>query len=336
MQTTDFAHCLSKYFHEHLTHQKGGSPNTVKSYRDTFKLLLQYFQEKRGIAPEKVTLDLFNPEAIFDFLKWLGSKRGCSERTRNQRLASIHSFFRFLQIEEPGRIMQSQQILAIPRSRGKTSPVKYLSVEEVVRLLSFPDRSTKNGRRDAVLLTILYDTAARSQELADISVRDLRLKHPAHILLTGKGNKTRIVPLMDITASMTEQYINEWNLNLPERQEWPLFTNYRGERLTRFGVAYILRKYVKPQKHFGHFLEGKISPHTLRHSKAMHLLEAGNSSVIIQAILGHADIKSTTIYAKANLKMMRTALDKTLIKKPENNNFRWHDEPDLMKWLKNL
>lgn len=336
MATTDFAKCLSKYFHEFLTHQKGGSVNTVKAYRDTFKLLLQFFQDSQGVAPENVTLDHIFPDSICDFLKWLEEKRKCCVSSRNQRLASIHSFFRFLQLEVPDRMLQAQQILAIPRRKGKTSSVRYLSVEEVGELISSPDKSTEGGRRDAVLLTMLYDTAARVQELADISVRDLRLTHPAHVTLTGKGNKARVVPLMDMTVSMTEQYIHQGKLNLPERQDWPLFRNRRGERLTRFGIGYILRKYVKSPKRIGHSSDDRISPHTLRHSKAMHLLEAGNNSVVIQAILGHADIKSTSIYAKANLKMMREALNKTLIKKPENEAFSWREDPDLLKWLKNL
>ena len=336
MDTTDFAQYLSKYFHEYLAHHRGVSPNTVKSYRDTFRLLLLYLQEENGTPPEKVTLELLSSDTVCDFLVWTEKKRGCSVRSRNHRLASIHSFFRYLQIECPERIAQIQRILAIPRCRWQSSSVQYLPVEAIVALLSAPDKSNAGGRRDAALLTLLYDSAARVQEIADVSVRDLRLSPPAHLSLTGKGRKTRIVPVMDITASIMREYIEEEKLGLPERQDWPLFRNHRNERLTRFGIGYILGKYIKTVKRKKSLLLGRVSPHTLRHSKAMHLLEAGNNSVVIQAILGHSDIKSTGIYAKANIEMMRKALEKTLKPPQEKNIVKWKEDPDLLRWLKGL
>jgi site-specific recombinase XerD len=336
MNITDFAQYLSKYFHEHLAHRRGVSQNTMKSYRDTFKLLLQYLQDRHKTVPEKVTLDILSSETICDFLAWVEKERSCSARTKNQRLASLHSFFRYLQVEAPERIVQSQRILAIPRCKWRSAPVHYLSVEGIVALLSAPDKDTADGRRDAALLTILYDSAARVQEMADVSVRDLRLSPPAHVSLTGKGGKTRIVPLMDLTVSMMREYIDKENLVLTERQDWPLFRNRRGERLTRFGIGHILNKYIKAARRKDKSLSGKVSPHTLRHSKAMHLLEAGSNCIVIQAILGHADIKTTTMYARANLDMMRKALEKTVTAPPERNNTKWKDDPDLLKWLKSL
>ena len=264
MGTTDFAQYLSKYFHEHLAHRRGVSPNTVKSYRDTFKLLLLYLQEENGTPPEKVTLELLSSDTVCDFLAWIEKERGCSIRSKNQRLASIHSFFRYLQIECPDRIVQIQRILAIPRCRWQSSSVQYLQVEAVVALLSAPDKSKAGGRRDAALLTLLYDSAARVQEIADVSIRDLHLLPPAHVSLKGKGRKTRVVPLMEITASIMREYIEEEKCELPERQDWPLFRNHRNERLTRFGIGYILSKYIKDVKRTKTLLIGKVSPHTLR------------------------------------------------------------------------
>lgn len=336
MNTTDFAQYLSKYFHEYLAHQRGVSPNTIKSYRDTFKLLLLYLQNRKKILPEKVSLDTLTSEIICEFLDWLEKDRKCSVRSKNQRLASMHSFFRYLQIECPERMVQSQRILAIPRCKWRAIPIQYLPIEDVVTLLSAPDTKTTEGRRDAALLAVLYDSAARVQELADLSVRDLRLSSPAHISLTGKGNKTRLVPLMDITLSMMKEYIKNENLTSSESQSEALFKNRRGERLTRFGISYILSKYIKIAKLKAPYISRKVSPHTLRHSKAMHLLEAGNNYVVIQAILGHADIKTTTIYAKANLDMMRKALEKTVKIQPEKRNMKWQDDPNLLKWLKSL
>lgn len=336
MKPTDFSTHLSKFFHEYLARQRGSSQHTVRSYRDTFKLLLQFFQRKHGVAPEKLSLDHLSPDAICEFLADLGKSRSSSPRTRNQRLASIHSFLRYLQLEAPDRSSQIQRILAIPRCKWRTVPVRYLSIDEVVSLLSAPDKCTREGRRDAALLTMLYDTAARVQELADVSVRDVRLSSPPHVALTGKGNKTRIVPLMDVTASIIREHIAENNLSGTERQDAPLFTNRNGGRLTRFGIDYILKKHFRASKSLKPSAQLDVSPHTLRHSKAMHLLEAGNSVVVIQSILGHADVKTTSTYARANVEMMRKALSKTTPPGKKDARTPWHSNPELMEWLQSL
>jgi site-specific recombinase XerD len=183
---TDFAVCLRRFLTTHLAGLRGCSPNTIASYRDTFKLLIVYFRDDRSIPPGKLTLDRTDVAAITRFLDWLEASRGNSASTRNQRLAAISSFCTWMQTEDPARMACYQNILAIPAKKHPDPDVKHLTVEQARRLLAQPDRSTRRGRRDATLLATLYDTAARVQELADLTVRDIRLQRPAMAALTGK------------------------------------------------------------------------------------------------------------------------------------------------------
>jgi integrase/recombinase XerD len=188
---TDFAVLLRRFLTGHLAGLRGYSTNTIVSYRDAFKLLICYFRDERSIAPDKLTLQLIDAAAITAFLTWLRTSRHNSASTCNQRLAAIDSFFTWMQTQDPARMACCQDILAIPASRHDRPAIAHLSVEQTRQLLALPDRSTRAGRRDTTLLATLYDTAARVQELADLTIRDIRLDHPAMAVLTGKGRKTR-------------------------------------------------------------------------------------------------------------------------------------------------
>lgn len=336
MKTTDFAVCLTNFLGSYLPAQRGASSNTIKAYRDAFTLLLRYCRDHCGLQPEKLTLSHVDVPCIVGFLDHLEAERGCQAKTRNQRLAAIHAFFRYVQTEEPSHLAHCQQILAIPMRRAAHQPVPYLSVDDVAELLAQPDLATSAGRRDATLLSSLYDTGARVQELADIRVRDVRLDPPAHVRLTGKGRKSRIVPLLRATSDLVVAYINEHSLDCVERQGGPLFFNRRGEALTRFGIRYILQKYVEMARRRRPNLPATVSPHTLRHTKAMHLLQAGNPSVIIRDILGHADIKTTTVYARADIEAKKAALEKATSTSPTTSTPSWRSNPGLMDWLRDL
>lgn len=336
MRPTDFAIHLSRFFSDHLAAQRNASPNTVRSYRDVFTLMLRYCRDYRGRQPERLTLDDVDAGLILELLRHL-EERGCSARTRNQRLSAIHAFFRYLQVEQPGRMLQCQQILAIPMQRWKRNPVHYLSPDDLAALLGEPDLNRTEGRRDAVLLTLLYDTGARVQEIIDLSARDIRLDSPAQVRLTGKARKTRVVPLMDKTVLLLRSYFQEHCLYTPEKGDHPVFWNRRRERLTRSGVRYILRKHMETagQHHPGTM--HLISPHTLRHSKAMHILQAGGDITVVQAILGHVDIKTTALYGRANLEMTRKALEKASANGPETPTLPpWKQDAGLMEWLRAL
>ena len=263
---TDFAVFLRRFLTSHLAGLRGCSPNTVASYRDAFKLLIVYFRDERSIPPGKLTLDHANVAAITEFLDWLQTSRGNSASTRNQRLAAISSFCTWMQTEDPTRMAGYQDILAIPAKKQVHPDVHYLTVEQARGLLAQPDRSTRRGRRDATLLATLYDTAARVQELADLTVRDVRLQPPAMTALTGKGRKTRHVPLMSNTIAMLASYIAEHRLDRPGHDDHPLFFNQHGTKLSRGGIAWIIDKY---QARTGGPPLTEVTPHTLRHSKVI-------------------------------------------------------------------
>jgi site-specific recombinase XerD len=336
MKPTDFASALAAYLGEFLPAQRNVSPNTIKAYRDAFTLLLRYCRDERAPKPDRLTLDHIDVSLVVDFLKYLETARASSPGTRNHRLAVVHAFFRYLQTEDPGRMLKCQQILAIPRMRCARRSVDYLCVEDLAAILDQPDLSTSTGRRDAVLLSVLYDTGARVQELIDLSVRDVRLVTPAQVHLTGKGRKTRVIPLMKATVDLVREYTREHQMDRPERLESPLFSNRRGERLSRSGIREILLRHTETARRSRPGLPPRVSPHTLRHTKAMHLLQAGNPLTTVQAILGHADVRTSEIYARADLEMKRKALERAVTSGVAITPKSWQTDTSLMGWLRAL
>ncbi|HEY3379807.1 MAG TPA: site-specific integrase [Armatimonadota bacterium] len=333
---TDFARHLHTFLTKYLTMQRNVSTNTVKAYRDTFTLLLRYCRDLEGLAIERFTFEQFQPSRITAFLADLEERRHCRVTTRNQRLAALHAFARYLQIEEPTRILQWQHILAIPFKRHERHLPAYLTPDEMQAVLAQPNRTTRYGRRDLVLLSLLYDTGARVQEIADLRIRDVRLAEPAQIRLTGKGRKTRIVPLMRNTVALLTTYLEEHDTGHPTREERPLFLNTRGQPYTRSGITVMVQKYVKAARDQQPTLPEKVTPHTFRHSKAMHMLQAGIPLIIIRDFLGHVDIKTSEIYARVDLDMKRRALEKVhhTVTPPELP--AWEDDAALMEWLRSL
>jgi integrase/recombinase XerD len=332
---TDFAVFLSRFLTAHLAGVRGCSPNTVASYRDTFKLLIVFFRDDRSIPPEKLALDCIDATAITGFLDWLEASRHNSISTRNQRLAAISSFYRWMQSQDPTQMACCQNILAIPAKKQAQPTVNHLSVEQTRRLLAQPDRSTRRGRRDTTLLATLYDTAARVQELADLTIRDIRLEPPPMAALTGKGGKTRHVPLGDNTAALLNAYLTEHRLNRPGHDDDAVFVNQHRSKLSRGGIAWIIRKY---QAMTGDpaLLNADLSPHVLRHSKAMHLYEAGIPLPYIRDILGHVDLSTTEIYARASTEAKRRALEAAYADIVTDDLPEWNQDPGLLNWLAEL
>jgi len=330
MKPIDFSYYLSHFLTTYMAGQRNLSKNTIQSYRDTFSLLLNYFSECKNITPEKISITIVNKESIEEFLLWLENEREYSISSRNQRLAAIHSFFRYLQYEKPEHMHHCQRILSIPMRKASKKPPMYLSDEEMKRLLSMPNLQTTQGRRDAVMLSLLYDSAARVQELVDLTPRNLRLEEPFYITLTGKGRKTRQVPIMKQTASLLISYIEEQKIDTPDKLDHPLFFNCWKEKLTRQGVSYIINKYAKNISS-----DNRITAHCLRHSKAMHLTQADVNPIYIRDILGHADLKTTGIYSKSNIEMKRKALEKVEEKAiPDAPD--WTVDNGLMEFLNNI
>ncbi|MCB1881865.1 MAG: tyrosine-type recombinase/integrase [Gammaproteobacteria bacterium] len=335
MKPTTLAMHISQFLSHYLAGQRNLSPNTIKAYRDVFVLLLRFCRDEKGIAVERLELEKIDAQLVGAFLDHLEQERHCSLRTLNQRLAVLHAFFRYVQVEEPTLLLQSQRILAIPLRRFVRHEVNYLSKDHLAALLAQPDLNRSDGRRDAVLLSVLYDTGARVQELIDLTAGDVRLEAPAQVRILGKGRKVRVVPLMENTARLLQQYIDENHLALPENYDRPLFRNKYGNQLTRAGVNYILQKHLRKVREGYPHLKQKVSPHTLRHTKAMHLIQGGISLDIVRDFLGHVDIKTTELYARANLEMKRAAIEK-VSPAPVPKIPSWKENKSLLQWLQRL
>lgn len=335
MKSKDFAACLTEFLSRYLPELKNVSHNTISSYCDTFRLFLEYCRDVVRIKIEKLSLSDINPELVDGFLEWLESERKNSISTRNQRLAAIHSFVKFVQTQDPKLLLNFQRILDIPVKKKASKPPQHLTKEEVAVILRQPDILTPHGRRDATILCVLYDTAARAQELCDLRVADVRLEHPANIRLTGKGRKTRVVPLLPATIQNLKNYLSENRLLDPEKNHCPLFPNREGNHLTRAGLRYILTKYVQQTEKNGDVIPKRISPHVFRHTKAMHVYESGNNLIYVRDFLGHADISTTGIYARTSLNMKRQALAK-VSDSPVPDVPSWVQNNDMLSWLKNF
>ncbi len=336
MKPTDFSIHVTAFLTHHLGAQRNVSPNTIKAYRDVFTLLLRFCRDVQRIPPERLHLEQIDVSVVESFLDYLETERKSSPRTRNHRLAALHAFFRYVQAEEPARMLQCQKILAIPQQRCARPTVTYLSKPELAEVLAQPDLRTQRGRRDAILLSILYDTGARVQELIDLSVGDVRLDPPAQLRLLGKGRKMRAVPLMGNTVQLLRDHMHENRLDRPGQFDEPLFRNGRNQRLSRSGIRYILRKHLVKARSKCPSLNRKVSPHSLRHTKGMHLLQSGVSLDMIRDFLGHVDVKTTQIYATANLEMKRQALEKISEPSPVQTIPSWQQNKNLLDWLRSL
>lgn len=327
---TDFSYYLSEFLVDHLAGTRNLSSNTIKSYRDTYVLLLEYMENYKNIKPNKITIRDIKKSNIEDFLTWLELDRNNSINTRNQRLAAIHALARYLQCQKPEYMFECQRILAIPVKRAPKKVVGYLQISEMKNLLSKPDTSSSAGRRDLLLLSLLYDCGARVQELADLTVRNIRIDDPAMVVLTGKGNKTRHVPIMSKTAELLSAYLDENDMNQMKYQDHPLFFNKQGKKLSRQGIAYILNKYAQECE-----LNG-VSPHVIRHTKAMHLTEADINPIYIRDFLGHTDLKVTEVYSKTSIAMKKKALEKMDSDVIPAKTEDWNKDSNLMDWLNSL
>jgi site-specific recombinase XerD len=330
MSTHDLAPLLTAFFLRHLSLERNASPHTIAAYRDTFKLLLRFLAES---APSSAMLQVEDlaPDRILQFLTALETTRRNTIRTRNARMAAIHSFFRYVLYLEPALAAQCQRVLAIPLKKTTHPVLDYLTDIELAHLLAQVDRSTTTGERDYLFLALLYDTGARIQELLDLAPCDFRFAPPAFVRLRGKGQRERVCPVLPQTARLVKRFLSTTGRALDEAT--PLLQNRHGHRLTRHGARYLLLKYVKSARlSLPHLDRLRISPHTLRHTKAMHLLHSGVPLITIKDILGHVDVKSTEVYVHIDLEMKRQAL--TQAGTPTSVSAKRSRLPrDLLAWL---
>lgn len=337
MKTTDFAKYMTEYLTYYLLDEKGVSKNTVKGYRDTFVQFIDFMSTVKNVRLEKLTFSVLTKEVVVEFLEWIEKTRKCSVSTRNTRLAAIHSFIKYVQYHHPDNLYEFQRIMAIKSKKQEKGHLNYLSLEATKLLLSMPDKTTRKGRRDLALLCLMYDTGCRVQELADLLVQDVHTDPPYMITVRGKGSKIRQVPLLPEQMQILLSYIRENKLDKTECRPSPLFYNNKKEKLTRGGITHILKKYVAmARKENPEMVPDVISCHSLRHSKAMHLLQAGVNLVYIRDILGHVSIQTTEIYARADSKQKREALAKAYKNVSPEVEPLWEKDKDLLSWLKSF
>ena len=335
-QMYDYSSMVSGYFKKHLAGTKNVSINTIRSYRDTFTLFNHYLETRHGFKLDKLRIGNLSRDIILDFLSYLENERGYGIASRNQRLATLKSFARYVQVECPDEMMLCQSILSIDGKRKSKPVIQYLSNDQTDILMEQPDITRPKGRRDLAMLLLLYDSAARVQELCDLKVCDVRVDAPAVVRLFGKGRKNREVPITEPCAMVLRRYMQENHLDMPEHSDDPLFVNPQGKKLTRSGVSYVLAKYICKANDTVTANMPEITPHCLRHSKAMHLVEAGKNLIYIRDFLGHESIETTQVYAKANPEARRKALEIMDKKMNTPQMPDWNDDSDLIAFLKSL
>ena len=330
---------IEHFFTDYLQAELRVSHHTIRSYRDTFVLLLQFLSEQKNVDVDMLSMDDINRDTVTSFLKWLQVVKRCSIRTRNQRLCALKSFARYLKYEAPQKMHAWEAISSIRNQKEMRGKIRYISVDAVALLLKQVDISTLKGRRDLTLLTLLYRTAIRASELVALTPASLHLNAPAIIEVLGKGNKKRPIPLDDNMVELLTQYMSDNRLNKYGKEHHPLFYNSRGEALTTAGVTYILHKYLDKAKAVdASIYPEKFSPHNLRSTKAMHWLQAGVDLYYIKDLLGHSSIQTTEIYARADTKAKRDALERAYNENREQSLElpSWQRQPKLLDMLKSL
>lgn len=323
---------------DYMPHERNVSKNTLVAYRDSFVGFIGYMNDQKKIPVERLQLEHLTRENVIGYLRWMVKEKNVTPQTRNYKLAAIRSFCNYLQYKLIDRLAQWQDIRSIPLLKTEKKTIEYLTPEGIKLLLAQPDQLVAKGRRHLALLSLMYDTAARVQEVADLTMGSLRIEaEPYTIRIIGKGRKCRIVPLSREQVELLRSYIEE-NATTLSTYSSPLFQNSSGAKLTREGIAYILKRYARMARKISSVLiPERLSPHSLRHSRAMHLLQDGITHIVdLRDILGHESIQTTSIYARADSKSKREALERayqgTTPKPPTDR--QWERDKDLLDWLK--
>lgn len=329
--TTSLAPLLERFFTQRLMQQRQASPHTISSYRDTFRLLLKFAQQRLHTPPARLTFEAIDAPLIAAFLDHLEKHRGLTARSRNLRLTAIHSFFRYVAFEAPDHAAQIQRVLAIPSKRFTRTQVHFLTRPEVKALLAAPDQRTWFGRRDHAFLLTAAQTGLRQSEMTGMTRKDVTLSTGAHVRGIGKGRKERCVPLAKPTVAVLKTWLRE----PPRGDGQVLFPNARGTRLSPDGVHYLLVRHVEAAAKICPSLKDKrVTIHVLRHTMALDMLQGGVDRSIIALWLGHESVETTQIYLEATLAMKERALGKT---KPLKGRFkRYRPGDQLLGFLNNL
>jgi integrase/recombinase XerD len=331
LSSPTFATLVQDFFCKRLLTQRNASPRTIASYRDAFRLLLRFLPQRIQKAPSALTLADLDAPVILAFLDHLERDRHNSVRSRNARLAALHSFFRYAEMQDPANLSTIRRVLAIPCKRHDQPLLGFLTQEEMAVIQGSPDATTWSGRRDQVLLATLYNTGARVSEILSVCVSDFVPGRTATLRLHGKGRKERVVPLWKSTTQLIAAWIEAEHLHA----DAPLFPNHATRKMTRSGAAHRLKLAVtKAAMTCLSLRDKRISPHTLRHTTAMHLLQAGVDITVIALWLGHESPNTTHRYIEADLAMKQRALEKLAEPAPKISRIAPRD--DLLAFLEKL
>ena len=322
---------LQQFFVQRLIQQRQASPHTVLAYRDTFRLLLNFAHRRLGKRPSELVLDDLNAALVLDFLHHLEVERHNSVRSRNARFAAIRSFMEYVSFQEPSALATVQSVLAIPMKRFEQPLIGFLSREHMTAILDAPDRNSAIGQRDRVMLATLYNTGARVSELTGMRVDDLELGPSAWVRIRGKGRKERSTPLWPATA----RQLKSWLKAYPRQPDQPLFPSRLGTPLTRIGVTERLKLAVKvAAAQYPELAKQRVFPHLIRHSIAMHMLQAGVDITVIALWLGHESPVTTHKYVEADLAMKERALKR--LDAPLQASARYRPSDSVLQFLQSL
>ena len=328
---TDFSGLVQAFFTDRLLRQRRASPHTVAGYRDTFRLLLRFAKQRLGKAPSKLSLKDLDASFVGDFLDHLEKDRRNGARSRNTRLAAIHSFFHYLSFQEPAHADQCRRILAIPSKRYERRLIESLTAEEIDALLAAPDRTTWIGRRDRALLLVGIQTGLRVSELIGLRRCDIILGTGAHVRCEGKGRKERCTPLRREAVELLTQWLRE----CPAEPATPAFPSSRGGPLSRDAVERLVARHQRSaERHCPSLKRKRVTPHVLRHTAAMQLLRHGIDRSVIALWLGHESVETTQMYLHADLRLKEEALSKVTPLDVPPGRFRPDDE--LLAFLEGL
>ena len=328
----DFSIYLKDFFQIYLPETRKLSPRTIITYKYSFIKLLNFFDQQKNIKSDKILLDMFNVELVEEFINWLLNNENNTETTVNNRLTAIKSFFQFVSIHNVEYLNLYASFKNLKTLKSKEKIIEYLSIDEIKLLFSIPNSQNKKELKELSILTLLYESAIRVSELCNLKLENLVISTTSTItIINGKGNKSRIVPISNDVAQILRKYIITYQI---DEQDY-LFTNHKNMQYTRWGINYIIQKYINKAKKLNeNEFKIKVTPHIFRHTKAMHLLDAGIPLSTIEKLLGHSSIKSTEIYAKANPKKLEEAINinsqAIKIKRKYNKN----KENNLLEWLK--
>jgi len=336
MKTTKFAFYLNKFFTIHLPNTNGSTPMTIDSYRYAFINFLAFMEDK-GIPADAIEISDLTYQAVLEFLEWLQVQRGNSIATRNHRQSALNSFIQYLMYEFPEYLSEFQLILGLPVKNAPQKEISYLKTEGVQLLFEQVNLRKRNGLRDYALLTLLYTTGIRVSELINIKVKDVCLQTPPTLLVHGKGQKSRYVPLLRNAVNILNDYIHSHNLDKePRLNDW-LFKSHLNEPFKRQGINYLIKKYANLARvQNPNLIPANFSPHQMRHTTAMELVDSGVDLIYIRDLLGHVSIKTTEVYARADSARKREAIEEVSKEIAPREEAHWEKNTRLKDWLKNF